>query len=110
MLRTVRGVATYQVLDLGLLRRIKQPLLIRLAPARLTDQPFRPLGREALTDIEHPGPAQAHLPGDGGVGHAGLAEPDDLPPALLLRRRGQLAHVHVPHAADLGHHGLSSRQ
>src|SRR3954470_22061176 len=31
-----------------------------------------------------------------------LMKPDHLPPALLLTRRGQLAHVHVPHARELG--------
>jgi hypothetical protein len=45
MLRTVRGVLADQLLNFGLLGRIQQALLIRLAPARLAHQALRALGR-----------------------------------------------------------------
>jgi hypothetical protein len=35
-------VAPDQPLDLGLLRRVQQALLVRLAPTRLADQALRP--------------------------------------------------------------------
>jgi hypothetical protein len=88
----------------------EQSLLIRLAPARLAHQTLRALGREALTDIDHAGPAQPDLLGDHLVGQATLPQADHLPPALFLRGRRQLAHVHVLHAVKLAHPGLRSRQ
>jgi hypothetical protein len=91
-----------QPLHLGLLRRIQQPLLVRLAPARLADQALGALDREALADIDHPGPAQPDLLGDRPIGQAALAKPDHLPPPLLLGRGRQLAHVHVPHDREPG--------
>src|SRR4051812_47751040 len=94
-------MAADQRLDLRLLRRVQQALLAWLAPAWLADQPFRPLGREAVADIEHPGWAQPNQIGNCLIGHPALAKPDDLPPALLLGRSRQLAHVHVPHARPI---------
>src|SRR3954452_3064926 len=94
-------MAADQRLDLRLLRRVQQALLAWLAPARPADDPFRPLGREAVADIEHPGWAQPNQIGNCLIGHPALAKPDDLPPALLLGRGRQLAHVHVPHARPI---------
>ena len=56
---------------------------------------------EAAADIEHAGPGQAHLRGNGLVSQAALAQSDHLPPTLLLRGCWQLAHVHMIHPADL---------
>jgi hypothetical protein len=59
----------------------------------LADQPFRPLGRKAVADVEHPGWAQPNQLGNFPVGHPVLAQFDDLPPALLLGRDRQLASI-----------------
>src|SRR3954454_15070588 len=91
-----------QRLHLGFLGRAQQALFVGLAAARLADQPFRALGGKALTKVDHPGPAQPDLLGDFSIGQAALTKPDLLPPAVILSRRGQLAHVHVPHARELG--------
>src|SRR4051795_5402337 len=91
-----------QPLHLSFLGRIQQALFIGLAAARLADQPFRALSCKALTNVDHPGPAQPDLSRNRFVGQAALTKPDHLPPALFLSRRGQLAHVHVPHARELG--------
>ena len=40
--------------------------------------------------------------GDFPIGQAALAEPDHMPPTLLFGCSRQLAHVHVPHARELG--------
>ena len=61
-------------------------------------------------DVDYPGSAQPDLLGDLSIGQAALAEPDHLPPALLLGCGRQLAHVYVPHALDLVVVGSSSRQ
>src|SRR3712207_2409441 len=95
-------MAADQRLDLRLLRRAQQALLAQLASAWLADQPFRPLGRKAVADIQHPGWAQPNQIGDFLVGHPALAQSDDLPPALLLGRGRQLAHVHVPQTRGIG--------
>jgi hypothetical protein len=95
-------MAADQFLHLGLLPRVQQALLARLASAWLADQPFRALGRKAVADIQHPGRAQPNQIGNFLVGHPALAQSDDLPPALLLGRGRQLAHIHVPHARDVG--------
>jgi hypothetical protein len=102
-------VAPDQVAGLRLLPGIEEAAIARLGPARAAPQPGRaPLG-EAPADVEHPGLGQPDLRRDGGVGHAGPAQADDLPPAFLLRRRRQLAHVHVLHASDLGRSYSPSR-
>lgn len=95
-------MTAYHPLHLGVLRRIQQALFVGLAAARLADQPLRAPGGKALGAVDHPGPAQPDLLGDLSIGQAALAKPDYLPPALFLSRRGQLAHVHVPHARELG--------
>ena len=97
------------LLVLRFLVGIEEPAMPRLGPARAGLQPGRtPLG-EALADVEHPGRAQPDLRRDRVVSLAGSAQPDHLPPAFLLRRRRQLAHVHVLHARDLGRSCLHSR-
>jgi len=102
-------VAPDQVAGLRLLFGIEETAMPRLGPARAGLQPGRaPLG-VALADIEHPGRAQPRLRRDRIVGLACLAQADHLPPAFLLRRRRQLAHVHVLHAAHLGRPYLPSR-
>jgi hypothetical protein len=103
-------VTTDQRLHLGFLGRVQQALFVRLAAARLADQPFRALGGKALTNVDHPGPAQPDLLGDFPIGQAALAKPDHLPPALFLGRSRQLSHVHVPHALDLVDPEIGSRQ
>jgi hypothetical protein len=102
-------VTADQLLRLGLLGRIQQALFVGPAATRLADQPFRALGCKALADVDHPGPAQPDLLGDLSTGQAALAEPDHLPPALLLGCRRQLAHVHVPHTLDLAVPEIRSR-
>ena len=107
--RTPEVRVNHRRTNLGLPRRVQQALLIGLAPARLADKPLGTLGREALADVDHPGPAQPDLLGDRPVGQAALPQPDHLPPALLLGRRRQLAHVHVPHHAELARPPAASR-
>src|SRR3712207_878522 len=105
----VRRAAPNEVARLPLLVGIEEPAMPRLGPARAGLQPGRtPLG-EALADVEHPGRAQPHLRRDRAVSLAGPPQPDHLPAAFLLRRRRQLAHVHVLHARDLGRPYLPSR-
>src|SRR5215218_6684564 len=72
----VRGVTADQLPHLRLLVRAQEALLVRLAAPRLAHQPLRALGREALADVDHPGPAQSDLPGDLPVGQAAPAQAD----------------------------------
>jgi hypothetical protein len=89
--------------------RITEATIPRLRPAWAGLQASRaPLG-EALADIEYPGLGQPDLRRDRIVRQAGLAQADDLPPALLLRGRRQLAHVQMLHAPNLGQSYLPSR-
>ena len=90
-------VAADQPLDRPLLRRIQQPLLIRLAATLAAGQALLALGSEALADVEHPGLAEPDLGSNRRVAHATLAQANHLSPSLLLGRRSQLAHVHVLH-------------
>jgi hypothetical protein len=48
--------------------------------------------------LNTPVAGETHLRRNGVVAHPGLPQADDLPPPFLLRRRRQLAHVHVLHA------------
>jgi hypothetical protein len=95
-------VAPDQLTDLGLLVGIEKPAMPRRGSAGAALQPGRTALGEALADVEHPGPGQAHLRRDRVVGHTRLPQADDLPPALLLRRGRQLAHVHMLHPGQLG--------
>jgi hypothetical protein len=70
--------------------------------ARLARQSRPALFGDAAADIEHAGPGQADLHGNGRVSQAALAQSNHLPPTLFLRCCGQLAHVHMLHPADLG--------
>jgi hypothetical protein len=65
-------------------------------------QPRRALGRKPPANVEHPGWRQPNLGRDRPVSQPALPQPNDLPPALLLSRGRQLAHVHVLHADQAG--------
>ena len=80
---------------------VLQPRLLPYAASTIPPSNAGNVARQnALTadirDVDHPGPAQPHLLGDRPTGQAALAQPDHLPPALLLRRGRQLANVHMP--------------
>jgi hypothetical protein len=57
---------------------------------------------KALADVEHSRLGQPRLRGDRRVGQAALAQPDHLPPTLLLCCRRQFAHVDMIHPIKLG--------
>jgi hypothetical protein len=90
-----------QSADLRLLLGREQPSRAGGRTPRLARQSRPALFGEAVANIEHAGPGQTHLRGDGIIGQAALAQSDHLPPTLLLRGCWQLAHVHMVHPAEL---------
>ena len=85
--------------------------VVRLSLPRTTPRsPMPRISRSTVhraADVAYPARAQADLGRDLTLAHPGLAQPNHLPPAFLLRRR-QLAHVHMPHAAHLARSYLRS--
>src|SRR3954454_12327795 len=96
-----------QGLDLRLLLCRQQAAVSWRRPAPLAFQPRRATLRKALADIKDPGRGQPDLGRDRRIGLPRLAQPNHLPPSLLLRLRRQAPHVYVLHCS--GYLGTAGR-
>jgi hypothetical protein len=57
---------------------------------------------KAPADVKYPRLGQSRQRRDRFLGQTALAQPDHLPPTLLLCGRRQLAHIHMLHSLKLG--------
>src|SRR3954469_3895790 len=96
----VRHLLPDQGLDLRLLLCRQQTAVSWRRPTPLAFQPRRATLRKALADIKDPGRGQPDLGRDRRIGLPCLAQPNHLPPSLLLRLRRQAPHVYVLHGSS----------
>src|SRR3954469_2826636 len=95
----VRHLLPDQGLDLRLLLCRQQTAVSWRRPTPLAFQPRRATLRKALANVKDPGRGQPNLGRDRRIGLPRLAQPNHLPPSLLLRLRRQAPHVYVLHCS-----------
>src|SRR3954465_14218732 len=95
----IRHLLPDQGLDLRLLLCRQQTAVSWRRPTRLALQPRRATLRKALANVKDPGRGQPDLGRDRRIGLPRLAQPNHLPPSLLLRLRRQAPHVYVLHCS-----------
>src|SRR3954467_6701220 len=95
----IRHLLADQDLDLRLLLCRQQTAVSWRRPTPLAFQPRRATLRKALANVKDPGRGQPNLGRDRRIGLPRLAQPNHLPPSLLLRLRRQAPHVYVLHCS-----------